>query len=254
MFNPRPLILLAVYLILYCTLTKSPVGTCTGLLLRKKLWPISFNSRPLFRFQKNSGPRCKNTNAPSLLLSYSSRLAYSVPHQVLPKLARGIYSVTPVDIRARNEKQVSDGHAPALHLDVGCVAGISLQKGMSPGSSINACNACKKCLSPASRSFPTPSVVYASAHRKKLCQCSGLCQRVKSTQDRQAIRIIILQCLRQRKFRTQHRWPGTWRNKTFSSACCKATCVIWAYPNYDAARILVQLGCSGRICKRRQDE
>ena len=75
MFNPRPLILLAVYLILYCTLTKSFVGTCTGLLLRKKLWPISFNSRPYFVSRRTLDPDAK----------IPTRLAfYSLTHLDLP--------------------------------------------------------------------------------------------------------------------------------------------------------------------------
>ena len=73
--NPRPLISFASYLILYCTLSKSPdllrhVETCAGLFLQKKRWPISFNPRPVSRSQRNAQPRCKNTNAPSLLLYY----------------------------------------------------------------------------------------------------------------------------------------------------------------------------------------
>ena len=72
-------------IILYCTLTKPPdlvrhVGTCAGLLLQEKLWLISFNPRPRTRSQRNAESKCKNANAPSLLLSYinSCGCSYSI--------------------------------------------------------------------------------------------------------------------------------------------------------------------------------
>ena len=81
-FTPRPLISIASYLFLYCSLTNSAdlvrhVGICIGLLLQRILWPISFNPRPLSRSQTNAESRCKNTNVPkplSTLLSKSMRL------------------------------------------------------------------------------------------------------------------------------------------------------------------------------------
>ena len=88
--NPRPLISFTSYLVLYyCSLAKLPdlvrhVRTCTGLSLHKKLGPISFNPRPLSCSQRNAEPRCKNTNAPGLLLSYVNKCSCS--YGGLPKL------------------------------------------------------------------------------------------------------------------------------------------------------------------------
>ena len=50
-------------------------GTRARLLLQRKLWPMSFNPRPLSSSQKNAEPRCRNTNTPSLLLSYAKNAA-----------------------------------------------------------------------------------------------------------------------------------------------------------------------------------
>ena len=74
-FNPQPLFSFSTYLLSCSTSTKSPdlvrhVGICTGLLLQRKLWLNSFNPRPLSSSQRNAEPKCKNANAPSLLLSY----------------------------------------------------------------------------------------------------------------------------------------------------------------------------------------
>ena len=77
-FTARSIISFALHLFLFCALTKSPdlvrhVGICTEILLQRKLWPISFNPRPLSGSQRNAEPRCKITNAPCLQPSYVNK-------------------------------------------------------------------------------------------------------------------------------------------------------------------------------------
>ena len=93
-FNPRPLISSILYLILYCTETTLPdlvrhVGTGTGLFLQNKLRPISFNPLTLSSSERNAEPRCKNTNAPRLLLSHVNKckLIYGSENMVMRLLA-----------------------------------------------------------------------------------------------------------------------------------------------------------------------
>ena len=106
-FNPRPLISFSTYLLSCSTSTRSPdlvrhVGICTGLSLQRKLWLNSFNPRPLSSSQRNAEPKCKNTNAPSLLLSYVHKCGCSdnpVSNPIYRSLDSGSYD--PVEYLAR---------------------------------------------------------------------------------------------------------------------------------------------------------
>ena len=86
-FDPRPLISFALYRILYCTLTKSPdlvrhVGTCSNVvgsycLIAKETVADLIQSTAPISFPEEREPRCKNTNAPRLRLSYVNKCGCS---------------------------------------------------------------------------------------------------------------------------------------------------------------------------------